>query len=394
MPKFDKWEQAARYWRSLPTGATIVVLACVFCLFAAFGLLIGIINVTEMTLALALTHALLAGAFSVGYAFVGFRHMWWLLAVIVPLHFGTLVLISRTWTHVPRLTSSAADHAALITHVRVEGFLAMTMVMIGYILMVAFMRREGARVFGPMTEIRLASEVHRALVPAFSRRIGEYEIYGASVPTGQVGGDLVDLVEANGRWTAYVADVSGHGVPAGMMMAMVKSAARMGSPGGKPLSAMLGELNRVFSSVSAPNVFVTFACIAGGNGPDLSFALAGHLPILHYSKRERLVLERSVSNLPLAIVPDAEFASASLICEPGDVLAILTDGLTEVADKQERELGIEPLKTVFIDSSEASLPEIMNRLRTIAQERGPQGDDQTVLLVRRAITSGSAGAVI
>lgn len=394
MARLDHWKEGARYWRSLPTSATVTVLACVFCLFAAFGLLIGIIHVTEMTIGLALAQALVAGAFAIGYALAGFRRIVWLLIILFPLQFGTNVVISRVWPRLPYLTSAASDHAALMSRLRVEGLLAMAMVLLGWSLMVAFMRREGLRVFGTMTEVRLASEVHRALVPAFSRKIGEYEIYGVSIPAGQVGGDLVDLVEANGRWTAYVADVSGHGVPAGMMMAMVKSAARMGSPDGKPLSAMLGELNRVFSSVSAPNVFVTFACVAGGNGPELSFALAGHLPILHYSKREQRVDERSVSNLPLAVIPDAEFAAATLVCEPGDMLAIVTDGFTEVVDNRERELGLEPLKEAFLQSARAPLTEILSRLRATARARGPQADDQTVLLLRRATTTDAAVAVI
>ena len=384
MAKLDKWTGQAQYWRSLPRIITVVLLTGVFCLFAALGLMIGIANATEMTIGQAMIEALVTGVFAIGWALAGFRRIIWLFIVLFPLQFTANGILNRIWSRVPALTASAADHSALLTRLRVESVLAMVSIVAGYVLLVIFMRKEGVRIFGAMTEFRLASEVHRALVPVFSRKVGDYEIYGSSVPTGEVGGDLVDLIETQGRWTAYVADVSGHGVPAGMMMAMVKSAARMGSPDGKPLSALLGELNRVFSSLSAPNVFVTFACVAGSSGPDLTFSLAGHLPILHYRKRERRVEERSVSNLPLAVVPDAEFATATLTCEHGDVLAILTDGLTEAADKQERELGLEPLKAVFLDFAGAPLDQIMNRLRATALKQGPQGDDQTVLLVRRA----------
>jgi hypothetical protein len=386
MSKLHDWKEQARYWKSLPTSATVMILGCAFCLFTVIGLTVGIINVNKMTVGETLAQAMISGVFAIGYAFAGFRRIIWLMVILIPLQFATLLLVAAAWSRT-LLQATAADHATIMTRLRVEGVLVNVMVVAGYVLIVSFIRKEGMRVFGPMTEVRLAGEVHRALVPAFSRKIGEYEIYGASVPTGQVGGDLVDLIETHGRWTAYVADVSGHGVPAGMMMAMVKSAARMGSPDGKPLSDLLGELNRVFSSVSAPNVFVTFACISGDNGPDLSFALAGHLPILHFSNREKRVIERSVSNLPLAVVPDAEFAAAKLTCEPGDVLAIVTDGFTEVADKEEHELGLEPLKAIFLESAGAPLSEIMNRLRAAALKHGPQGDDQTILLARRAARS-------
>jgi Stage II sporulation protein E (SpoIIE) len=392
MPRRDKWKGQVGYWKSLSTSVTAILLGGVFFLFAPMGLMAGIMGVDRITVGQALVQAGVAGGFSVGYAFAGFRRIIWLFFVLIPLQFATSFAVGSIWGQRAALPVSAAGHAALLARLRAEAVLTIVTIVVGYILFVIFIRKEGLRVFGPMTEVRLANELHRALVPAFSRQIGDYEICGSSVPTGQVGGDLVDLIEAHGRWTAYVGDVSGHGVPAGMMMAMVKSAARMASLDSKPLSTTLGELNQVFSSLSASNVFVTFACIAGGNGPDLTFALAGHLPILHYHKREGQVEERSVSNLPLAVLPDAEFATASLICEPGDVLAILTDGLTETADDQEQELGLEPLKAAFLESAGAPLEEITKRLRATSLERGPQGDDQTVLLVRRSPEAGADSA--
>jgi hypothetical protein len=385
MPKLHKWKDQTLYWKSLPRSATALVFGCVFCLFSAMGMMFGVVNATGETIGRTLVGAAIAGVFAVAWAFAGFRRIIWLLIALFPLQFSANFVANAAWPRTPALGSSVADQAVLLTRLRVEGVMAMVLIVAGYFLLVAFVRREGLRVFGAMTEVRLASEVHRALVPGFSRKIGDYEIYGSSVPAGQVGGDLVDLIETNPRWTAYVADVSGHGVPAGMTMAMFKSAAHMVSPDGRPLANVLGDLNRVFSSLSAPNVFVTLAWIAGGaEGPELTYALAGHLPILHYCKSEGRVKERSVSNLPLAIVPHAEFATASLTCQPGDLLAILTDGLTETADKQERELGLEPLKAAFLQHAALPLAEIADRLRATALERGPQGDDQTVLLVRRS----------
>jgi sigma-B regulation protein RsbU (phosphoserine phosphatase) len=232
--------------------------------------------------------------------------------------------------------------------------------------------------------MKLAAEVHQALVPVVSRRIGGFEIYGASVPSGQVGGDLVDVIDRDHEWLAYVGDVSGHGVPAGMIMAMVKSAARMGNVQGEGISAFLADLNRVLLSVSAPNVFVTFACLTSSDHGCVRFALAGHLPVLHYRKQLQTVEERLVANLPLAIVPDARFDAAAIECETGDVLAVLTDGLTESADRKGHELGLEPLKALLLQCAGQSLEQIAGALRNRSLEQGKQLDDQTVLLVRRA----------
>jgi serine phosphatase RsbU (regulator of sigma subunit) len=203
------------------------------------------------------------------------------------------------------LSQAANDRAQLLDRIKIEGAVAAAAIFGAYALVLAFLQKEGERVFAHITEVRLAQEVHQTLVPGLAQKIAGYEIYGASVPSGQVGGDLVDLVEVDGRWMAYVADVSGHGVPAGMIMAMVKSAVRMGSTD-RTFPDFLRTLNRVLLSLLAPNVFVTFACVAGNSGSELTFALAGHLPVLHYRRCHGVVEERSVCNLPLAILPDAE----------------------------------------------------------------------------------------
>ena len=82
------------------------------------------------------------------------------------------------------------------------------------------MPREGSRYYKLHTELALARAIHRELVPPISRQIGEYEFRGVSIPSGEVGGDLVDLVDHDegSAWTAYVTDVSGHGVPSGVLM--------------------------------------------------------------------------------------------------------------------------------------------------------------------------------
>ena len=69
---------------------------------------------------------------------------------------------------------------------------------------------------------------------------------------------------------------------------------------------------------------------------------------------------------------------------PGDVFVFLTDGMTEVVDGQDRDLGLEPLKSVLIQNAGAPLPEIASRLRDRALQHGKQTDDQTLLLVRRS----------
>jgi len=80
---------------------------------------------------------------------------------------------------------------------------------------------------------------------------------------------------------------------------------------------------------------------------------------------------------------DQTFAVSKLQVEPGDLLAIITDGFTEVADSKEREMGMEDFKSAFAACAEKPLPEIYQELRARTLKFGKQTDDQTMLLIRR-----------
>jgi serine phosphatase RsbU (regulator of sigma subunit) len=379
-----KWEESARYWKSVPRGAFALLLTGIACLFATMGLLAGVINATQLSVTGALVLAADTSAISTSLAWAAFqaRFRWMVVFILLQVVFGSL--ISRfLFGSVPTLTNSEPDYAVFQQRIRVEAVLAMIFVVSGYVVLSAFLRKEGRRVFGPLTEMRLATEVHRALVPAVATNVGGFAMLGSSVPSGEMGGDLVDIIEKPPQWLAYLADVAGHGVAAGVIMAMVKSATRVGAAGDINLSGLLAGLNRALNSSFASNTFVTFACVTGDDGPRVQFALAGHLPILHYRKGAGTVEECSVSNLPLGILPDSKFETASMVCGPGDVLVALSDGLTEVDDADGRELGLNPLKSVLLTAADAPLSEIMSALRDCASKHGKQMDDQTVLLLRR-----------
>jgi Stage II sporulation protein E (SpoIIE) len=386
MPELSGWKRSAEYWKTLPPGRSTFLLAGIFCLFFSFGLVLGFVNNAWLYVQWSILLAFVAGAFSAVWAFAGFRRVIWLMVILLPMQAAVNIGIGKWMGHsVPPPEQVDFSRNAVQQRLKIEGIIGMMAIITGYALLAGFIRKEGIRLFTTIAEVKLATEVHRALVPAVSCRMGEFEFYGASVPSGQIGGDLVDVTEHGTEWTAYVADVSGHGVPAGMIMAMVKSAARMGSAGGEGLSALLIDLNRVLLSVSAPNVFVTLACISSSrSGSSIKFALAGHLPVLHYRKRLQTVEERTVSNLPIGIMNDAKFESASIDCEEGDMLAVVTDGLTEAANRNGEELGLEPLKAILVKSAGNPLEQIVNDLRGCSLAQGKQVDDQTVLLVRHS----------
>jgi serine phosphatase RsbU (regulator of sigma subunit) len=190
----------------------------------------------------------------------------------------------------------------------------------------------------------------------------------------------VDFIPRENGWFAYVADVSGHGVPAGVLMTMVKSAARTRLASTGPAD-FTSAINDVLGPLSAPNMYLTLAFLNYANR-EIEFLTAGHPPILHYKKNCGCVSEHSVSNFPIALLPNVPFQTSKIVVNQGDLLVILTDGLTEIADASERELGLEPLKSVLIENAGLELREIAGRMRQRALAHGMQVDDQTLLLLR------------
>ena len=198
-----------------------------------------------------------------------------------------------------------------------------------------------------------------------------------------MGGDLVDLVQDGDKWTGYLADVSGHGVPSGVLMAMVKSAVRMRLATSSEPQVFIEDLNRVISELIAAEMFVTLAFVSLGKSNDLHFATAGHLPILHFRSSTGSVCELSTPNPPIGIFKGQKFASSYVEFSSGDIAVLLTDGLTEAANDNEEEYGLERVKQQVAKHSGEALKVLCQMLQGEARKFGKQMDDQSVLLVRR-----------
>ena len=153
---------------------------------------------------------------------------------------------------------------------------------IGYRLLVVFINTEGLANVRMQTELSLAHGIQATLVPTLSFQVARFEVYGQSIPSTEMGGDLIDAVESDGRLLAYVADISGHGLPAGQLMGMLKTAIRVSVQFGQQPVAMLESVDRVLPTVKEPNMDATLALVSFDGSFEAEYSLAGHPPILHY----------------------------------------------------------------------------------------------------------------
>jgi serine phosphatase RsbU (regulator of sigma subunit) len=236
-------------------------------------------------------------------------------------------------------------------------------------------------------ELGLGRAIQNTLVPSVTYKDKHVEAYGQTIPWDDVGGDLVDLVAAGPDVVAYVADVSGHGLPAGVLMGMVKTAVRFGLQLGQALPVLLDSLNRVLPGVKEPNMYATLAGLRFDGSNEAEYVTAGHVPLLQYRRRHRDIVRRSIPQFPLGLFEDAGYVSLRVRYEPGDVFVLLTDGVVEAADGHDAEFGLERLEDILCDLAGRPLSEIFEAALTAVARHGRQQDDQTLLLVR-ALASG------
>jgi serine phosphatase RsbU (regulator of sigma subunit) len=364
-------------WASIPLRSFALFLAAVFFTFAPVGFLADIIDRGANSPRRLLAHVLFAACTALAYV-MAMRRPRRYMPIVAAVHITLSLMYQRI---IPAPGSPLTDDA-LAARLQFDALAAGAAIILGYILFTTFVRREGERYFRAHTEIALAREIHRLLVPTIEQRIGRFEFYGVSIPSGDVGGDLVDVVERDGHWVGFIADVSGHGVGAGVLMGMVKSAARMKLAASASIGELFGDLNRVLIPLRKPGMFVTMACLRNDGSPELELSLAGHLPILQYCAATTLIEERTISHVAVALFDDQDFSSVRVPFAAGDLFVLLTDGLTEVFDARDRELGLEPIKQIVRDGASRPLAALAESIVAAARRHGRQLDDQTLLIVR------------
>jgi serine phosphatase RsbU (regulator of sigma subunit) len=221
-------------------------------------------------------------------------------------------------------------------------------------------------------------------------RPGLKEIAGArfaciNQPAAEVAGDYYDLLpSADGGMIMCVADVSGHGVPAAMGAAMLKtlllnSAARESDPG-----KLLALLNDAFCRVTLPEDFATMALLRFTPGsPAAAYASAGHEPVFLVRATGRAE-DLKATGFPIGVESPSTWEVRSLRVEPGDRLIILTDGLVKTNNPAGEAYGRERLLGDLMDLRTRPLTQMLaGILSRVTAYRGctPQRDDLTGLAV-------------
>jgi len=236
-------------------------------------------------------------------------------------------------------------------------------------------------------ELELAAAIQREILPRALPQIAGLELAAANFPTRQVGGDYYDLFPlSRGRLGFLVADVSGKGVPAALLVSTVHAAVHLQIDDARTVVELVARIDRHLRRYAATRKFLTlfFGLLEPDTGT-LRYVSAGHNPALLL--RASGGLERLDSTgVPVGMLPNPTWREEIRTMEPGDLLAVYTDGLTEAVDEGDLEFGLARLERAV--EERRGLPaarlcdEVMGQVADFARGM-PQYDDQTLLLVRR-----------
>jgi sigma-B regulation protein RsbU (phosphoserine phosphatase) len=236
-------------------------------------------------------------------------------------------------------------------------------------------------------ELELAAAIQRQLLPRELPRIAGLELAGSTLPTRQVGGDYFDFFPlSGGRLGFVVADVSGKGIPAALLVSTVHAAIYLQIDASETIVDLVSRIDKHLQRFSATHKFLTlFFGVIEPEANLLRFVSAGHNPAL-LARRSGTIERLSATGVPLGLVPNGSWTEESVAFAPGDLICAYTDGFTEASNADEEEFGLERLEEELTGGLRLRARALSDRLfGAVADfaEGMPQYDDQTLLIVRR-----------
>lgn len=236
-------------------------------------------------------------------------------------------------------------------------------------------------------EMRTAARIQRSMRPRELEPPEGFELEAYQMMCHAVGGDLYHCApRGNGRTLIALGDVSGKGMPAALGMGAATVLIGMLAEIDKDMKTLTQHLHRQLYRSLGPDQFITL--FVGEIDPatgHISYVNAGHEPPLLVRANGELDALDS-TGLPIALVDDLMCESAEATLEPGDLLAIFSDGIPEATTNGESFLGLDPVKDIVTKYHTEPLQSIRKRLMSVVKDflKGdPMSDDVTLMLMRR-----------
>ncbi len=238
-------------------------------------------------------------------------------------------------------------------------------------------------------EVKIAREIQVRFLPTVMPRIRGVDLAARNLASRMVSGDYYDVIHiVDDQWGLVVGDVSGKGISAGMIMSAFRASLLAEIRNNFNISTILAKVNRLIWETTDPNLFVTaFYGVFDEQNRVLTYSNAGHNPglLLRASgELERLEAGGTV----LGAFPDSVYNESRIAIQPGDLLLLYTDGLSESRDAAGEELGIAGVETLLRRLGGRSATEVAESLIqevTLMCANGAPEDDVTLMVFKAGV---------
>jgi sigma-B regulation protein RsbU (phosphoserine phosphatase) len=259
---------------------------------------------------------------------------------------------------------------------------------------VAIISIENARLFQETLEkqrleeeLSLARDIQNRLLPKQMPEISNIDLHGLNVPSKHVGGDYFDVIQVDpGHLGLTIADVSGKGMPASLLMSNLQASLHSLVRENHSLDKLVGKINNVIFNNTDPEKYITFFySLLDLNNLKLTFVNAGHNPP-YLLRKDGRIEELCDGGIILGMMPDMPYEIGKCELKVGDTLLLFTDGVTETMNSKDEEFEekrlIAFMKKYCSTYSPLKINELLlDKLKKFAGET-PQTDDITILTIK------------
>ncbi|MDP3976162.1 MAG: PP2C family protein-serine/threonine phosphatase, partial [bacterium] len=236
-----------------------------------------------------------------------------------------------------------------------------------------------------------ARDIQRQMLPEKAPTVKNLDVAGSVTPASLVGGDIYDYLNAkNGDLLMFISDVTGHGVPAGMIASITNSCLWSYATTVERLDEILVAMNRVVYAKTGPSMFAT-ALLSRWDAKtrQIRYCNAGHEQIMHYQAKTQTIRLIGKGGMALGMIADLKklLKEESLTLEKGDVMLLYTDGIPEAWKDEKNNLGLSGFSELArkvisrgqtAETIRKNILEGVNRFR----KNFPQKDDITLIVAK------------
>lgn len=261
--------------------------------------------------------------------------------------------------------------------------LAVLLFSFGYVAVQIVLASE-RRLLSIANELAIAREIQTSILPGGSPRIKNLRVAAAYCPMTEVAGDFYEFIPVDHNCIGFlVADVTGHGIPAALIAAMIKVAMQSLVPYAHDPRRVLGGLNRVLSAQMGQQLVSAAYLWVDTENRIALYSAAGHPPLLHC--REGEVYRIESNGLLLGVFPESEYPLCNMPILPGDRFLLYTDGVSEPENALGDSFGEFKFEQVVRNNQSRPPSELLDQLLTEIRQWQPasmtQHDDITLIVI-------------